>query len=343
MALSLSLGVSVRILAVIALLILGSGWCAAATVRGQLVNGTTGERGRADSVQLMDLSAGFVPVATLTDVSGPFEIDVPAGNQSTAFIVQARVGSTVYSVRWDGQSTDAIEITLYDAAPDVAIEAEVGVLAIFAYESSVDLGAFYNLDNNSSPARVLDNPEGTFRYRVSPGYRNLDIATRYGSNMPLRQAAPEPGAEGVLHYPLKPGRTQLIVTATHDYRREGSEYEVPVPANQDELRMLVVPSSLQISGPGVEFLSRETDEDIAIYLWSREQGQSSVALRISGTPAPSRNLQGAQTDEAPMPNLQNPERVPDRISRYRWWVVAAVVVLCGSVGLVGRRQARARA
>ena len=309
-------------------------------LKGRLVNGSTGQAGQAGLVQLIDLQSGFTPVASLTNVNGSFEVEVPEGNQSQSFLVQARVGATVYSERWDGNPSNTIVITLYDASDEVEVHSSLGSVAIFAYEHSIELGFFYNLDNQSDPPLVFERDEGVFSYDVVPGYEEINVSTRFENNMPLRQAAPEPGTRGVLSYSLKPGRTQLIVTTTHRYENQSFSFDVPITEEQGLLRMLVLPANLDVTGPGVELVDRDMAENVALYQWQATSPGQKPHFTVTGTPAPSRDVTVNNAQETTQKSTPGaPERVPNPLHRWRWWVVASVVVGCSLAAFIGSRSA----
>ncbi len=317
-------------------------WLFPAEVNGRLINGTTGEPGSAEQVMLIDLQAGFTVVSATSDVVDTFALEIPTENKSNSFLIQARKGNTLYSAKWDGASDDEVALIVFDAAVDVPIQASLGSLAIFAYESSVDIGCFYNLDNASDPPLVLDNPQGNYAYQVIPGYKQVDVSTRFGNNMPLRQAAPEGSGAAVLSYSLKPGRTQLIVTTTHEYTEaSGLEVEVPIAEGQTTLRMLVLPSDLHLLGEGVEFIDRDSDEDVALYEWTASPTSLKPRIKITGKPAPSRQMQTGneqKTETKSATTLKNPERIPDRLGRYRWWIIGLVIGICSLMAIGGSRR-----
>ncbi len=307
-------------------------------VSGYLENGTTGDAGSADRVQLVRLGRGMEIVQTLEKVRGAFELELPTSSAQDSYLVQAVTGAAIYSERVAPGQT-SVNLTIYDVVDSLEIRAVIGSLALYAYEESVDFGAFYNLDNQSEPPRTLVNPAGTFSFPLIEGYRELEASTRRGE-MPLRQTLEIGNGQARINYPLKPDRTQLMVRSIHDYDPEGvNRFTLPLLASQDFMHVLVLPSRLEVEGEGLEFVSKDEQEDVALFQWRRQPGQSELTIQMRGKPAPKRGqvAESSGGSSSAGANMKVESR-PNPLDSYRWYIVGGVLLAFSLFGWLGLRK-----
>ena len=102
-----------------AVLLLGVSQTAAqstGTIRGTIVNGTTGDPGYAEMVTLYDLSAGMEAVALVEDVNGTFTLEDFEIQGQRPFLLQASSNDVSYSqtIRFSGADELEAVVTVYE-------------------------------------------------------------------------------------------------------------------------------------------------------------------------------------------------------------------------------------
>lgn len=317
---------------------LATGLMAGEKVSGYLENGTHGAAGSADRVQLVRLGRGMEVVQSLENVSGAFEMELPTSSEQGNYLIQAVKGEAIYSERVSPGQT-SLSITVYDLDDSLEIQATIGSLALYAYEESIDIGVFYNLDNLGEPPKTLENSAGTFSFPLIEGYRELEASTRRGE-MPLRQNLEIGNGRATIGYPLKPGRTQLMVRSIHNYDA-GSEnsFTLPLLASQDFMHVLVLPSRLSIEGEGLEFISKDERDDVALFQWRRQPDQTELTITMRGKPAPQRGQTGnnASASDSRGSNMKIEDR-PNPLHPYRWYIIAGVLLIFSGFSWLGYRN-----
>lgn len=300
---------------------------AATVINGRIENGTHGGDGSVDRVQLVGLGQGMDVLASLDSVTGEFTLEYEGSLAGTSWLVQAVKGSVIYSVQGVSIS-DPVTVTVYDAASDAKITPRGGTIAISAIGQILDIGRFINLDNQTQPPVTLENPEGSFTFELEQGFRKVEASTTRGK-MPLRQQLSIEGNQASLHYPLRPGRTQLMVRTEHGYNpSEENFYRLPLLENQTFAHVLVLPMTLDITGPGIQFVSRDEKQGVKLYEWEREPEQTHLEFTVAGASADSvPDLPPGTTNQTQQATHQGPEvrNHPHVLDRYRWYIVGGVV------------------
>jgi len=299
----------------------------ATTVRGRVENGTLGGDGLADRVQLVGLGQGMVTLAELPNVTGDFELIYEGDLTGQSWLIQATKGAAIYSV----QGTSAAEpvvITVYDNSEEVDITARGGTIAVSAIQDTLDIGRFINLDNQSNPPRTLARTSGTFSFKLPPGFGKVEASTSRGT-MPLRQQLDIAGDVATINYPLRPGRTQLMVRTAHPYDVSGeNSYTIPLLDEQTFAHILVLPQSIDLQGEGLQFVSSDDEQGVKLYEWERQPGQTELQFTAIGMSAaevpevPSDNQSQEANSQAPKVTNE-----PHPMDTYRWPIVAGVVAL----------------
>ena len=227
---------------------------------------------------------------------------------------------------------EEVVLEVFDVASSAELQVSLDSLAVFAYGDSMDVGCFYSLDNVSEPPVVLDGGESTFSFPLVDGTQNVEASTKFGSSMSLRQTVKLDGHIGSISYPLKPGKTQLIVTATRGYDQDrGSSFSLDLPSNQNTFPLVVLPQSMQASGSGVEFERGDEQEDLNVYGVDPSGIGGKLMLDLSGEPAESR-VPEAEQEITAHGDIQS---VPNSLDRWRWHIVGSIILILAAMAIWG--------
>lgn len=314
----------------------------ATVIKGRLEDGTQGGPGKADRVALVGLGQGMQTLVTLENVEGDFELNYDGTLAGTSWLVQATKGTVIYSVQ-GASLTDPVVVRVFDADPNAEITPRGGTIALSAIAESFDIGRFINLDNQTQPPVTLERPEGTFSFELEDGFRKVEASTTRGK-MPLRQNLVVEGTTATLNYPLRPGRTQLMVRTEHPYDSAAENtYRVPLLPSQTFAHILVLPLTLDISGEGIQFVSEDNAQGVKLYEWEKPVGQTHLEFTVVGQSAdqvpevpPGTSQTQAQATQQQGPQIGNH---PHPLDRYRWFIVAGVgatLLLFSLMGLLRR-------
>jgi hypothetical protein len=261
---------------------------AQARIQGQVANGTMGNPVANQAVQLLLPRGGMQRVATATtDVNGRFVFPSANIDTSSFYLVQAAYQGVDYNAaaQFDPEGTANVSITVYDAnssAPPLRIQS--ARVVIQAQGNKAHVQEMFAVRNPSDPPRSYANPDGTFRFRLSPGKGEPTAAVAGLMNMPLPQpvnAEKGPG-EYFLRTPLKPGLTIVMIAYDVDYSSKllslGDSYPYPI----DNAELLVSPPSLTVDSALFKAAGADADTGSQKYVAAGLQKGTKLEARLSG-------------------------------------------------------------
>lgn len=308
-------------------------------LKGVLINGSGEGAGSAQSLQLILLENNMITLASLSDVEGSFTLSTEVDLAGKSLLLQATKDGVFYS-KPVKLSEAPIHLTVYDVGEEAEIRATIGSLALYAYAETMDIGLFYNIHNVSEPKLSFSKPEGTFSFRLIPGGTDLEASTNRGS-MPLRQKLEVVDGSATLNYTLKPGATQLMVRTHHVYQPDQeNRYRIPLPADQRILKLLTIPTSLQLQGDGINFMAKDDKGGMNLYEFEPTKGQTELILKIKGKPLV-RPLDSPRDAGDASKSAGHGSKIESRqhiLGKYRWLIIGSVLALLSCFVFLGFRR-----
>jgi len=271
------------------------------SIQGEVANGTTGKPVANQAVHLLLPRGGMQQVATATtDASGRFVFPPANIDPSSFYLVQVAYQGVDYNApaQFDPQGTATISITVYDAsssAPPLRIQS--ARVLVRAEGDKARVQEMFAVRNSSDPPRSYVSPEGTFRFRLSPGAAEPNAAVAGLMNMPLPQPVSQGKGEYFLQYPLKPGLTIVMVAYEVDYRSNhlalGDSYPYPI----DGAELLVSPPSLTVDSPLFHAAGADAETGSQKYVASGLKTGRKLEARVSGEAARGEAAESGQGNE----------------------------------------------
>ncbi|HXX21917.1 MAG TPA: carboxypeptidase-like regulatory domain-containing protein [Terriglobia bacterium] len=260
-------------------------------IQGAVSNGTNGQPVANQAVQLLLPRGGMQRVATATtDASGRFVFPSANIDPSSFYLVQAAYQGVDYNApaQFDSEGTANVSITVYDAsasAPPLRIQS--ARLVIHAQGNKAHVQEMFAIRNASDPPLSYADPDGTFRFRLSPGTPEPSAVVAGLMNMPLPQPV-NPGkgrGEYFLKYPLKPGVTVVMVAYDVDYGSNhlalGDSYPYPISSAE----LLVSPPSLKVDSPLFGPAGTDVETGSQRYVATGLRQGTKLEARLSGEAA----------------------------------------------------------
>jgi hypothetical protein len=257
-------------------------------IQGEVVNGTTGQPVAKQAVQLLLPRGGMQRVATATtDAGGRFVFPSANIDPSSFYLVQAPYQGVDYNApaQFDAEGTATVSITVYDAsltAPPLRVES--ARVVVHAQGNQAHVQEMFAVRNASDPPRSYANPDGTFRFRLSSSAGQPNAAVAGLMNMPLPQPV-QPGkgpGEYFLQYPLKPGRTVVMVAYDVDYSSShlalGDSYPYPIASAE----LLVSPPNLTVDSRLFKPAGTDADTGSQKYVAASLKNETKLEARLSG-------------------------------------------------------------
>lgn len=289
-------------------------------VRVTLVNGTTGEPGRADLLTLYRLGQGMEPVASLEDARASAVLEAPAeaapGNLPRPYLLQATYAGVNYNqpVRLDADGSAEATLTVYDPFD----RWEDGGIALTTWRAlyrrlpraagaaadTLRADHIFVIENRTTPPRTFASDDETLRFRL-PGEDALvgvpSVSATGATGMPVPQSpfpvetAAAAGNDYAVRTAFKPGETEIVLSYEVEYPDERHEASLIAPRDSPEVMLLAAPPDLMLeipddaAGPaaaGWEFLGPDPDAGLNVARKRGVEAGEPVRMVFSGGSAP---------------------------------------------------------
>jgi hypothetical protein len=325
-------------------LVLAAPLAFAGTIKGTVMNKTTGKVAAGDKVSLLSLSAALDEVGTTkTDAKGEFTLTTPS---EAPYLVKVEHQTGAYFKNVPPGTTD-IQITVYDVAAKVeGVSTEADVMRLEATNGQLKVTENYFVRNTSSPPRTQSS-EHTYEVVLPPEAVLDGAATTGPSNMPI-SATPDPiSPKGhyAFSYPIRPneGDSGTRFQLTYHMPYSGSFKFSPKLMQASENFAVLLPKSMKfVPGDGTSFQPIMDDPNAQTYLMKNVAAGQELEFTVSGTGSMSRDDQaGAQggpagqgsadaeagqngPGSAPGKGIGNPIDTRDPLDKYKWWILGGL-------------------
>jgi hypothetical protein len=326
----------------------------AAILRGKIVNRSSGEPGKAESVRLLDMTNQLDQIGTVLDASGSYEFqDVPS--RTAPYLLQTQSGGVLYSqpVRVEGDETVA-DIEVYDSSPSLdGISFSMHHLIVERHDDVLNMMEFLEVENASNPPVAVWRDNGPLTIELpSAAQEPFEVSVSTPSGTPLHQELLETERAHVytIPYALKPGTTRVVIRYQLPYAEAAADFSAQVHLPVTRRSLLVSPADVEVRGAGLT-LSEEASPipGYGVYIGTPLAAGESIAFQLRGGSEhaatqeedPHAGLdmgsQGADAD------VQEVVRRPHRLSaaRSRWLLMGGLgaVLLLGLLNAGKRRDA----
>jgi hypothetical protein len=272
-------------------------------VEGRVTNGTTNKPVSNADVLLLTPKPGVgmqLISKVASDASGHFDISSDGGG-AMFYLLQVNLGDVPYHfpVRPDADGNARVDATVYDETRS-ASALRVGLLRLLvqANGDKAQVQQEYEVENDGRPARTYNDVAGTFRFRLPAGVSQPSVAVTGLLNMQIPQT-PTPGkspGEFVIHYPIQPGKTQVIVRYSTDYSPSGLGLDGQVPYPVDQAELYVMPANLDVKSAQFKAAGRDEQNDIQKFTAENLPRNAPLAASLSGDAVLSAQDQNQQAE-----------------------------------------------
>jgi hypothetical protein len=222
-------------------------------IDGRIIDGTTGRPAAHQPVHLLNPGNGAVRdvAVTRTDRQGHFAFTGTDVSQGDFYLLQAPYEGVDYNepVRFGPDGSASVNFKVYEStALQPPIHITSARFLVRAQGHTVRVEELFAVRNGAKPPLTYVNPHGTFLFSLAQGAGQPSAAVAGEMNMPLPEQAHSGTAPGqfFIQYPLKPGRTVVMVAYQADYSAGTFEMADSVPYPIDQIEMDVVPSTLGV-------------------------------------------------------------------------------------------------
>jgi hypothetical protein len=307
----------------------------AGTVRGTVVNGTTGKVAAGVDLVLIQLQGGMQEVAhSKSGAQGEFTFEHSGLGAQPMLVRAVYHGINFNHAVPPGTSTAQVDI--YEPSKDAkTINVPSHVVIFQPNGATLIVGEEYQIENKSQPPQAYFRSEGSFDFALPEKGQLQQVAAAGPAGMPVVQV---PIDKKNNHYSIafafRPGENS--VRYSYELPYAGNTAKVNIPTIYPGGRLVVVaPPSVQISGDGLAPGGQE--QGMNLYGRQDVPAGTLVAVSVSGTaPAPDANAgaqgqQGGQQgrdarqgggEEASGVSIQ---QVPGRLDVLKWPLIAGFI------------------
>ncbi len=316
----------------------------AGTVRGTVMNGTTGKPAPGIDLTLVQLQGGMQELAhSKSDAQGEFTFDNPALGAQPMLVRAVYHGVTFNHAVPPGSTTAQVDI--YETTKDAKTITVPSHVVIFQPNgTTMIVGEEYQIENKSQPPVAFYKNEGSFDFALPEGGQLQQVAAAGPAGMPVVQLPIDKKRNRYsIAFAFRPGDSS--VRFSYELPYSGNAATVKIPTIYPGGRLLVVaPPSVQISGDGLAPGGQE--QGMNLYGRQDVPAGTIVAVSVSGTaPPPDANAgaeQGQQGRDAQQGGGEaagvSIQQVPGRLDGLKWYLVAGFLGLfaMGAI-LLGRK------
>src|SRR2546430_5750234 len=317
----------------------------AGTVRGTVMNGTSGKAAAGIELILIQLQGGMQEVAhAKSGAEGEFTFDHP-GLGAQPMLVRAVYHGVNFNHAVPPGTTTA-QVDIYEPSKDAkTINVPSHVVIFQPNGATLNVGEEYQIENKSQPPVAYFRSDGTFEFALPEKGRLQQVAAAGPAGMPVVQG---PIDKKNNHYSIvfafRPGDNS--VRYSYELPYPGNTTTVKIPTIYPGARLLVVaPPSVQISGDGLA--PGGQDQGMNLYARQDVPAGTLVTVSVSGTaPAPDANTGAEQGQQQGRDAQQGGgeaagagiQQVPGRLDGLKWPLIAGFLCVFALVAILLARK-----
>ena len=312
----------------------------AGTVRGTVVNGTTGKAASGIDLVLIQLQGGMQEVAhSKSGAQGEFTFEHPGLGAQPMLVRAVYQGVNFNHAVPPGTST--VQVDIYESTKDAKTINVTSHVVIFQPNgATMIVGEEYQIENKSQPPVAFYKTDGSFDFALPQGGQLQQVAAAGPAGMPVVQLPIDKKKNRYsIAFAFRPGDSS--VRFSYELPYNGNAATVKIPTIYPGGRLVVAaPPSVQISGDGLAPGGQE--QGMNLYGRQDVPAGTIVAVNISGTAAPPDANAGAEQGQQGRDAQQGGgesggvsiQQVPGRLNDIApTWLIAGVFII--GFGILG--------
>jgi hypothetical protein len=326
----------------------------AAAVTGTVTDKTTGKPAAGDAVTLIDTQAGMAEAAgTKTDAQGHYTLNLPG---TSSYLIRATHQGAVYFIAAP-QASGSGDISVYDVAAKVeGVSVEADVLEVESSNGQLSVDERFFVHNTSSPPTTQWSKK-SFEIVLPEDAIVSEVMAERPGGLPTNMKLDPDGPKGhyAFNFPIQPDNGekntlfQVIYTLPYASGKYAFHSVLSLPADSFAVLM---PLSMSLTGGAGANLSpmQGGDAGLQTYLMKNAAAGKQIDFTVSGTGSLPRESQGTstttqqsgtasqQTSGTPGGGLGVPINTPDPLTKYKWWILGALVLILAVAAAVLLRR-----
>ena len=297
----------------------------ASTLRGKLVNRTTGGVGTADAVRLLDVAQGMDPIQTLENVTGDFVLEnVP--ETAAHLLLQIERDGITYNQSVPATEGDApIEIDVFDTGTDIsALDVSIHHVLFQRNGDHLTVTELYEFSNASDPPVAIPGSVGAVKMHIPHAVHGEIEASVGTTSMPIRLPVTETSEAGVfmVDTSLRPGTTRVLLRYMLSYEEQHLQWDVNALYAETDRRVLVSPPDVSVEAENM-IATESQMEGFAAYAGLPITAGESWRVHLHGGSAQAADVGSGQAANNSPTDLARIAVRPNRLSESK------VIILIG--------------
>lgn len=273
-----------RALPVALVLLAIAGGAHAFTVRGKIVNGTTGKSMDA-KVYAVSPSSGMDEEQVVQSKNGQFEIR-DLNNDTPLYLLRVDHAGIPYNepVQVDGQDKE-VTITVYEATTSWdGVQITMPHLAAVRDGDHLVIEQLYDINNAGEPARSINGKDGFFRLFLPAEMDTVTQCFVTSLNIPIDRDPTPTGNpnEYYIDYPIRPGVTRIGIAYKVPYASGAFEMSQPVYYDIGHLSVFAVDPAMKITSTSHTLEAQEEVHGMASWSLHGLTKGSTLVLKFEG-------------------------------------------------------------
>ena len=257
----------------------------AASVTGQVINGTNDKPSAGDEVVILSLSQGMTEIGrTKTDASGKFKVEIP--DDGTPHMVRVNHQGVNYFPKggplMPGATT--VEIQVFDNAKKLSLTTAVNVMRVQADSGTMNVVELYAVENHGEPPRTMFDPDKTYEFTLPDGAILDAAAAQPQDGQPVNSAALPQKEKNhyAMIFPLRPGETRFQITYHLPYK--GNAGFTPKLLTPMQHYVVMFPKSMKFAATRASaYAPMNDDTGAGIQVASDVKPGDDLSFQLSGT------------------------------------------------------------
>jgi hypothetical protein len=316
----------------------------AGTLRGTVINRTTGKPQADVALDLLSPTAGMAELATATsDAQGNFS--VTKDSIGTAPVL---IRATFHDVSFNTFAPPGrpnVEVEVFEISKDVKTITVPSHVIIFEPQDGKLVGAEeYTVQNASQPPAAYFRTEGNFDFGIPEGATLGQVSTTSSMGMPITQASIDKGkGRFAIAYPFRPGQTNVRLSYELPYTQNAAAVKLPATYAGSKL-LVVVPPGVTAAGDGLTAAGQEQGMMVYTHEPLAAKGVMTVSLSGVSTGQPAADDQGGAGQgvggQDGNSRQGGPEVIaaPSRLNDFKWYLFAGLAALFAMGALLLSRK-----
>lgn len=289
----------------------------AVTIRGRISNGTSGQTPTVEEVKLIELNEGMKIISMLRNVKGKYRFENINLNMQLPHLIQINYQGVNYTTPlFPGMSLKkAVKTTVYDTTSDPSsVSVAQAHWILMREKETLRVEQVFVLKNEAETPKTFAHPEETFRFYVSEEAETDPEVSVSSGKMPIKQAISLIDGTDfyAIHYPIKPGTTQIMLRYELPYKKETAVFKQELPYDIGRMGVFTYPTDMKIENDKLTDEGVQKEIGFALHQGSGFKKGEIFEIKVSGG------------EEAPEPKIIT---VPHPTGRYLAYFCPAFLAL----------------